>query len=224
MKKIFKWIRNIIILLLIIGIGICSYVVYDGYQLYKNAITNKSIEEAIKEIENKKYYVTKGEIPKDFKDALVAIEDNRFYNHGAIDLRSIGRAIVTNIKEMKLVEGGSTITQQLAKNMYFSFEKKFSRKVAEVFVGMDLEKKYNKDEILSYYINIIYFGDGYYGLGAASRGYYEKPVERLTFDECTMLAGLPNAPSAYALSTNPDLAQERKALVVEQMKKYGYLK
>ena len=124
---------------------------------------------------------------------------------------------------MELVEGGSTISQQLAKNMYFSFEKKFTRKVAEVFVAMDLEEKYSKDEILSYYINVIYFGDGYYGLGEASRGYYSKTVDKLNFDEITTLAGLPNAPSAFALSTNPDLAKKRQELVINQMKKYGYL-
>ena len=88
---------------------------------------------------------------------------------------------------------------------------------------MDLEEKYSKDEILSYYINVIYFGDGYYGLGEASRGYYSKTVDKLNFDEITTLAGLPNAPSAFALSTNPDLAKKRQELVINQMKKYGYL-
>lgn len=223
MKRFFKLIKSVIIILLILAIAICSYIVYDGYKLYKVAINNKSIEQAIKEIEERKYYVGKDEIPKLFKDAIVAVEDNRFYNHGAVDIRSIGRAIVNNAKAMKIVEGGSTISQQLAKNMYFSFEKKFTRKVAEVFVAIDLEEKYSKDEILSYYINVIYFGDGYYGLGEASRGYYSKTVDKLTFDEITMLAGLPNAPSAFALSTNMDLAEKRQELVIQQMKKYGYL-
>lgn len=223
MKSFFKFIKSIIIIFIIVAIAICAYVVYDGYNLYKEAINNKSIEEAISEIEEKKYFVSKDEIPQTFKDAIVAVEDNRFYNHGAIDIRSIGRAIVNNIKAMELVEGGSTISQQLAKNMYFSFEKKFTRKVAEVFVAMDLEEKYSKDEILSYYINVIYFGDGYYGLGETSRGYYSKTVDKLNFDEITTLAGLPNAPSAFALSTNPDLAKKRQELVINQMKKYGYL-
>ena len=223
MKKFFKFIKTIIVICIILVIAICSYIIYDGYQMYKEAIGNKSIEEAINEIEEQKYYVSKDEIPRLFKDAIVAVEDNRFYNHGVIDIRSIGRAVVNNLKAMKIVEGGSTISQQLAKNLYFSFEKKFTRKVAEVFVAMDLEKKYSKDEILSYYINVIYFGDGYYGLGEASRGYYSKTVDKLTFDEITTLAGLPNAPSAFALSTNPELAKKRQELVINQMKKYGYL-
>ena len=143
--------------------------------------------------------------------------------HGGYDIKSIARAFVKNIETKSLVEGGSTITQQLAKNLYFSFEKKFTRKVAELFVAIDIEKKYTKEQILSYYISVIYFGDGYYGLEAASIGYFSKRPDRLNFDEITLLAGLPNAPSMYALTNNPDLARKRQAIVIEQMKECGYI-
>ncbi len=92
------------------------------------------------------------------------------------------------------MEGGSTITQQLAKNIFFTQEKKFSRKMAEIFAAIDLEKNYSKDDIIEMYMNTIYFGDGYYGIGAASRGYFKKEPSELTLDELTLLAGIPNAP------------------------------
>lgn len=222
MKGLLKFIRNVILIILLIGIIIAGYVIYDGYKLYKDVISKESIEDAVNKIESKEDFLSYDEIPKDYINATVAVEDHRFYEHPGFDVISIGRALVTNIKNLEIVEGGSTITQQLAKNMYFSFEKKFSRKVAEVFVAIDLEKKYDKDEILALYINVIYFGDGYYGLNAASHGYFDKEPSELTFDEITLLAGLPNAPSAYAPTTNSSLARKRQELVIEQMKKYGY--
>ncbi len=223
MRRLFKFIRNIILLFVIVAFCICGYIVYDGYSLYKEVISKESIESKIERITSKNDYLTFDEIPKDFSNAIVAVEDRRFYTHSGFDIKSIGRAVVTNIKEKKLVEGGSTITQQLAKNMYFSFEKKFTRKIAELFVALDLEKKYEKEEILSYYISIIYFGDGYYGLESAARGYFSKTPDRLNFDEITLLAGLPNAPSAYAITSHPELARKRQAVVIENMKACGYV-
>ena len=120
-------------------------------------------------------------------------------------------------------EGGSTITQQLARNLYFTQEKKLTRKAAEMFMALKIEREYTKDEILELYINTIYFGDGYYGIREASLGYYGKEPRELNFYECTMLAGLPNAPSAYALSSHPELAEQRRQTVIGQMEKYGYL-
>lgn len=225
MKKLLKFILKLLLFIFIVGAIITGYIVYDGYNMYQEAIQKKSITEAVQQIEEKKDYLKFDDIPKDFSNAIVAVEDHRFYRHHGVDIRSIGRAIVTNVKAMKLVEGGSTITQQLAKNMYFTFEKKFSRKVAEVFVAMDLEKNYSKEEILSLYINMIYFGDGYYGLQEAAKGYFSKVPSKLTFDEITLLAGLPNAPSAYALSSNSSLAKERQDMVKDAMKRYQeYLK
>ena len=138
------------------------------------------------------------------------------------DIIAIGRAVKNNVVAGSLQEGGSTITQQLAKNMYFSLDKTFTRKVAETFMAMKMEREYTKDEILEIYVNTIYFGDGYYGIRQASEGYYGKEPAQLSDDECIMLAGLPNAPSVYSPSVNPELAAERQQYVAEQMEKYGY--
>ncbi|MCX8075079.1 MAG: transglycosylase domain-containing protein [Clostridia bacterium] len=222
-SKPFGFVKDILIFILFVGVIITAITVKNGYDMYKKAINDTSITERVQEIKDMKYYVKISDIPISYKNAVIAIEDNRFYEHGPFDIVSLGRAVITNIKDMSLTEGGSTITQQLAKNMYFSQEKRFSRKVAEVFVAFDLEKKYNKDEILEYYMNIIYYGDGYIGIGQASMGYFDKTPNELTFDEQTLLAGLPNAPSAYALTSNPDLALQRQQMVIDAMKKYNYV-
>lgn len=222
-NKLLLNIRNIIILIVLIVFSILLVTVINGYNMYKDAISKISIEDRIAMLNDTDYYTNIKDIPDDFEHAIVSIEDHRFYEHGAIDMLSIGRAIVTNIVDMKLTEGGSTITQQLAKNMYFSQEKKFTRKIAEIFVAYDLQKLYDKDEILEYYLNIIYFGDGYYGIGQASQGYYKKSPSELTLYEQTLLAGLPNAPSAYALGSNSDLAKQRQNYVIDAMAEYNYL-
>ena len=223
MKTIFKFIKAILVILILICIVVCSVVVVNGYKMYREKIDEVSIETKVESIQSDKNYITMDEIPTDFKNAIIAVEDHRFYEHGYIDIISIGRAVVNNIKTMSLAEGGSTITQQLAKNMYFTMEKKFTRKVAEVFVARKLEQMYTKDELLEMYINVAYFGDGLYGLKEAANGYFDKEPLELTFDEITLLAGLPNAPSAYSLSDNEDLARRRQQIVINQMKKYNFI-
>ena len=121
------------------------------------------------------------------------------------------------------MEGGSTITQQLAKNLYFTQEKKVERKVAEVFMAVELEKEYSKKDILELYVNSIYFGNNYYCVKDASMGYFGKEPGKMTEYESTLLAGIPNAPSVYALTANPDLAAQRQRQVLEKMIKYKYL-
>lgn len=221
MKKLMKFIKTIIAIILLIVICIVGYVCYDGYKLYKNAINTTSINDMVESIKEDENYLSYEEIPTLFVDAIVAVEDHRFYTHNGFDIISFGRAIVTNIQEKSLSQGGSTITQQLAKNMYFSFEKKFSRKIAELLVAFDLEKEYEKNDIVALYISTVYFGDGYYGLKEASNGYFDKTVDELTDDEITLLAGIPNAPSAYALSKNEDLARKRQEVVIECLEKYS---
>lgn len=219
MKNIFKFIKKILILAFVILLAVFSVVTFEGYKLYKNRTDEISVEEKVKRIKENEDYTTYNHIPKDFVNALVSIEDRRFFKHNGIDVISIGRAIITDLKEKSLVEGGSTITQQLAKNIYFSREKKFSRKVAEVLVAFELEKKYSKEEILELYINIVYFGDGHYGIKEASLGYFNKLPENLNLSEITMLAGLPNAPSVYALSNKTELSTERQDMVIDAMVK-----
>ena len=158
-----------------------------------------------------------------YQNAVIAVEDHRFEKHGGIDIIGTCRAIVTNITSFSLVEGGSTITQQLARNLYFTQEQSFTRKIAELLVAFDLEKNYSKDQILELYINTIYFGEGYYGIKEACEGYFDKEPMDMTFDEMTLLAGIPNAPSVYSLNANPDLAKQRQQHVINAMKEYGYI-
>lgn len=218
-----KIIRNIIIVIIVIVISVVSYIGYQGYDMYKEAIKETSIEEMIEEIKSKDNYTTLQEMPQFYKDAVIAAEDHRFYKHGPIDIKSIGRAIVTNIKQRKLVEGGSTITQQLAKNTYFTQEKRFTRKVAEIFVAYQYEEKCKKGEILELYLNTSYFGDGCYSVKEASINYFDKDPIEMTEYECVMLAGIPNAPSAYAPTKNPKLAAQRAKQVINKMVECEYI-
>ena len=133
------------------------------------------------------------------------------------------RSTIANIMSGSVKQGASTITQQLAKNMYFTGEERFTRKVAELFVAFDLEKQYSKEYILELYVNTIYFGDGYYGVKQASIGYFDKLPYEMTDYESTLLAGIPNAPSVYSLTTNPELARQRQAQVLYCLVKYGYI-
>ena len=210
------------VLILIIVVG--SVVILNGYNLYKTTINEKSLSDKISQIKSDKKYVSINDVPSYYTNAIIAVEDHRFKEHGAIDVISIGRAIVSNIQAKDFNEGGSTITQQVAKNLYFIGEDDVvSRKVAEIFVAIDLEKNYSKNEILEFYINTIYFGEGYYGIKEASTGYYKKEPKDMNLDEATMLAGVPNAPSVYAPTINPTLAKSRQGKVLRSMVEYGYL-
>ena len=191
--------------------------------MYKNAIEKTSIEEKIEQIKKKKNYTEISEMPDMYKNAVLAVEDHRFYKHKGIDIISIGRAVVNDIKSRGFEEGGSTITQQLAKNIYFTQEKKIERKIAEVFMSAELEKKLKKDEILELYLNTSYFGDGKYTVREASKHYFNKEPSEMSDYESIMLAGIPNAPSVYAPTKNPELAKKRQKQVINKMIKYKYL-
>lgn len=221
MKKFFKCLILSIILILIIIVGAF---LYQGYSLYKQAITEMSIQDKIKEIKNKtENYTNYDELPQNYVNAVVAVEDRKFFEHKGIDIVAIARAIITDIKEMELAEGGSTITQQLAKNTYFTQKKEFTRKIAEVFMAFQYEKECSKEEIFELYVNTMYFGDGYYCIYDAAQGYFDKNVEEMNLYECTLLAGIPNAPSVYAPTKNPELAKQRQAQVLYKMVKYNFL-
>ena len=163
------------------------------------------------------------QVPQNLQDAFVAVEDNRFYDHIGVDPRGIARAIWANLRGRTVSEGGSTITQQLAKNAYLTQDRTLKRKIQEVFLALRLEHQYTKSEILELYLNQIYFGQGAYGVQAAARTYFGKDVEDLTLNECAMLAGIPKSPNYYSPLNNLQAAQERKATVLDQMVKYGYI-
>ena len=191
--------------------------------MYKTAIEETPLEDMVAEIKSKENYTTIDEMPQMYINAVISVEDHRFYDHGGIDIIAIGRALINDIKAMSFVEGGSTITQQLAKNAYFTQDKKITRKIAEVFMAWDIEEAYEKDEILELYLNTSYFGNGYYTVKEASRGYFGKEPQEMTDSECIMLAGIPNAPSVYSPTENPDLAKQRQRQVADSMIENGYL-
>ncbi len=173
-------------------------------------------------IENREI-VSIQQVPQHVQDAFVAIEDARFYDHQGIDFRAITRALYRDILAGSKVEGGSTITQQLAKNTFLSHEKTFWRKTKEVLIAMNLEHKYSKSEILEFYLNRIYFGHGAYGIQAAAKLYFDKDVEDLTIEEGALLAALPKAPNAYSPITYPERSKQRRDVVLSVMERRGYL-
>lgn len=219
-----KFIKRLLLLILIILIIVGSVIFLNGYKLYKTTLSNLSLSNKISEIKNKDSYVSINDVSKDYINAVIAVEDHRFREHGAIDVIALLRATVSNIQAKEFNEGGSTITQQVAKNLYFINEDDvISRKIAEALVAFDLEKNYSKDDILEFYMNTIYFGEGYYGIKEAANGYYKKEPKDMNLDESTMLAGVPNAPSVYAPTINPDLAKSRQGKVLSSMVEYGYI-
>ena len=218
-----KKFKKILLLLILIILSILAIYIGQGYKMYKNALDDKPLEEMVQEIRSQKSYTKISNIPDIYKDAVIAVEDHRYYDHKGIDIIAIGRALLNDIRARELIEGGSTITQQLAKNMYFTQDKTLTRKIAEVFVAKKIESNYNKEEILELYVNYIYYGSGYYDIKSASLGYFDKEPQDLTEGESIMLAGIPNAPSVYNPKVSPKLARERQKQVIDKMIKYGKL-
>ena len=218
-----KVIKRIIILIVLVLIFAGAFLTYQGYNMYKEALNEISVEDKVAELRSQKNYTEFKDLPQFYLDAVVAVEDRRFYEHGAIDLIGIARAIWTNIKSFELKEGGSSITQQVAKNVYFTQEKTALRKIAEVFMAFEIEKVCDKNTILEMYVNTSYFGSGYDGIKEAANGYYDKEPIDMNKYESSMMAGVPNAPSIYAPSKNPDLASQRQRQVLEKMVRYEYI-
>ena len=218
-----KFIRKLLISLIILIIIICSILFLIGQSYYSKALKEKPLITRVDEITSQENFVKFEDMSSYYRNAVISVEDHRFYDHGPVDFIAIARAIFTNIKNGELQEGGSTITQQVAKNIVFSQEKSWLRKVGEIFAAYDLEKNYTKKEIFELYVNTAYFGDGYYGISEASYGYYNKSPKDLNLDESSMLAGVPNAPSVYAPTVNPDLAKKRQYHVLNKMLEYGYI-
>ena len=218
-----KVIKKVIFIGILVAVSITLLVIGNGYNMYKGALEQMPLSKKVASIIEKENYSKIDEIPQIYKDAVISVEDHRFYKHNGVDIIAIGRAFVNDIKAMEFVEGGSTITQQLAKNIYFTQEKKITRKIAEVFMAFEIEKEYDKNQILELYLNTSYFGDGYYTVKEACKGYFNKELKEMTDYECILLAGIPNAPSVYAPTKNPELAIQRQKQVMNKMIEYEYL-
>lgn len=183
-----------------------------------------NIEDAVAEKRTKiRRYVLFKDIPRALRQAVVAVEDKRFFAHSGFDIESIARATVVNVEAGEIEEGGSTITQQLAKNLFLTQERSFTRKVEELLLAIQIERHFDKNKILEMYLNTIYFGSNYYGIYEAAHGYFGKAPEDLSVAECAMLAGLPNAPSVYSPYVNFMLAKKRQLVVIDAMVKAHFL-
>lgn len=218
--KIFKKVLLILLILFVVAISILLIM---GYSEYASALKEKPLTTRVEEITSKEHFVPYESLSRNYINAVIAVEDHRYYDHGAVDFIALARAMYTNIRDGKFDEGGSTITQQVAKNVVLSQDQNIIRKIAELFAAYDLERNYNKNEIFALYVNSSYFGDGYYGIYEASMGYYNKDPKDLDLNEASMLAGVPNAPSVYAPTVNLDLAKKRQAHVLNKMLEYGYI-
>ncbi|MFB1052193.1 transglycosylase domain-containing protein [Paraliobacillus sp. JSM ZJ581] len=163
------------------------------------------------------------QIPKHVKEAFIAVEDERFYNHAGVDFKSVIRAVYKDIVAMEKVEGASTITQQLAKNLFLDNDKTWMRKTKEVMASLYLERHFSKDKLLELYINEVYFAHGIYGVGTAASYYFDKPIEELTIEEGALLAGLVKAPNHYSPYIDIEQAKVRRNIVLSQMEKAGML-
>ncbi|MFQ3543800.1 PBP1A family penicillin-binding protein [Halobacillus rhizosphaerae] len=229
----FKWPVMIVtgsLLLALLGYFIIIFggrVVVDDKKLVFDSLSTVETKDGqvIEEIYSKhRQVVPLSDIPKPVQNAFVAIEDSRFYQHAGIDVQSIGRAIFRDVAARKKVEGGSTITQQLVKNVYLTNDKTYMRKTKEVMGAIYLERNYSKDELLELYLNQIYFGDGVYGIGAAARHYFNKDVSELSTAQGALLAGLPKAPNHYSPFDHPQEAKRRRDLVLSRMEDLGMIK
>lgn len=169
------------------------------------------------------YYIDFDNIPSVLADSFVVMEDRDFYNHSGIDIKAIIRAIIANRKSDTIVQGASTITQQVAKNVFLSQEVTWERKIKEIFLAWELEKMYSKEQILEFYLNNIYFSNGYYGVEAAAKGYFGKSVSELSVSEQAFIAAIPNNPTKYNPLTNYDATLSRRNLILKELRDADYI-
>lgn len=223
MKRALKIILRVLLVIVGFVVLTAGFFAVKGALMWNRSKSALSVIQAAENIRAESGFVAFDELPRFYVDAVVSVEDRRFFDHNGISLRSIARAALYDLKTRSLDQGGSTITQQVAKNVWFSEEKKLERKFAEVWAAFELENKLSKNEIFELYVNTIYFGCGYYGITSAAEGYFGKKPSELSDYECAMLAGLPNAPSVYSLDESPELARQRLEQVLDSMRDNGKL-
>lgn len=222
-KKIIRTIFSIIGIIAALCVAIAAFFAIKGAIMWNNAKTEHPVDVLVTQLQSAEGFARISELPDFYINAVISVEDRKFRTHNGINLKSIARALLYDIKSLSFEQGGSTITQQLAKNLWFTQEKKIERKFAEVFAAFELENALSKDEIFELYVNTIYFGSDYYGITAAARGYFDKAPSELSEYECAMLAGLPNAPSAYSPDESPELARQRLEMVLDSMERNGVI-
>lgn len=219
-RKIVK--TCIFLLSVLILIGVCYF--GDCYNKAQALMKEEPISEKVEVYTSKDNYVAYEDINTYFVDAVVATEDKRFFTRKGFDWIALSRAIIVNVVSGELREGGSTISQQIAKNLYFQGKKRgIQEKIEEVFIMLKLEEEYSKEDLFALYASMNYYGDGYYGLSEAALGYYQEDQSDLPLSKAAMLAGIPNAPSLLQLSTGYDAAKARQEKVLYRMLEEGYI-
>jgi len=218
-----KTIKRLLWLILIVLVIVAGVQIKGGYDKYQQALAERPLTDVLEELQGKDNYTQYEDVPEIYYKALVAVEDRRFYKHNGFDIIGTARAIYNDIRAKELLEGGSTISQQLAKNLYFPKDHTLQRKIAEIFMALKIEREYEKEDVLEFYVNGIYYGSGYYSIYEASKGYFGKEPKDMNDYECTLLVGIPNAPSIYSLNVRPDLAKQRQEKVIECMVDVEYI-
>lgn len=218
-----KHLRRLLIVVLFIMIAFAGKVTIVGYINYNRVMDDIGLVKTIEDIQESADYVTVDQVSGTLLKAVISTEDKRFYDHSGIDYISLGRAVMINIRHMEYRTGGSTITQQLAKNLFLSFDKTLERKVTEFFLARKIEELYTKDEILALYINVINYGDNCFGISSASEHYFNKAPLDLTDSEAVLLAGLPQSPANLSLTKYYDKAVIRSEIVLKSMVNNEYL-
>jgi penicillin-binding protein 1A len=235
--RIVRWILLplvLLVLLAVAGVAVAAYVYWPtdlppvkALEEYTPSVGSRvygNDDEFITEFQaEKRIFVPLQQIPPALRNAIIAVEDSRFYSHFGVDVRGVLRAAYANFRHGRVVEGGSTITQQLAKVLFLTPDRSFSRKVKEALLALELEKRYSKDRLLELYLNQVYMGHGAFGVEAAARMYFGKSVQDLTLPEAAMLAALPRSPGNYSPFERPELAQRRRAIVVGRLLEQGYI-
>lgn len=218
-----KFLIRLIVFLLIILLGLGGFLGVKGYAEYKDLTSQTSVETVVEQIQSSPTFVPYESLPSNLIRATISIEDRRFYEHGGIDYIGLARGTLSQVIPQLAQSGGSTITQQVAKNLYGMFEQTLERKIVEMFIAKELESKYTKNEILALYVNIINYGDNHFGIYAASTGYFGVEPEYLTLAQASLLAGLPQSPSNYQLSDHFQQAKVRQHQVLEAMAECSYI-
>lgn len=219
--KVFKKICVTFIIVLMICISVLFINAYYRYDTLKKEYPVEEIRDNL--INKNANYVYHDEIAKDLINATIAVEDQRFNDRYGFDYIAFARAMLTNLICMDFVQGGSTIEQQLIKIYYFDYESSISRKISEIFFMYDLDDAYSKDEIIEMYLNVINYGDGYFGIYEAAHGYFNKQPTDLTLNEASLIAGIPNSPYYLQLSNNNPETYKRQKMILDMMLEQGYI-
>lgn len=221
-RRVFRVVLLIIVSLVSLAMIAAGVFALLGWNMHREAVSEKPVRQIYAELSADEHFVHFDELPEFYVNAVVAVEDRDFWGHKGIDPSALIRALLHDVRAMEFAEGGSTITMQTAKNLYYTQDKRLERKAAELFTASEIENKLDKEQIFELYVNTIYFGSNYYGIYAAATGYYGVPPLQLTDEQCAVLAGLPQAPSVYSPDVSPDLAEKRAQVVLKAMRDAGY--